>query len=162
MKISASLTSCLLNHRKIYIHQPSAHKDISHYLHSNKSCYSACISFLFLLFPLLSNFSFGLCSVRREEEPTGPSSNNPTKRRKMREEGENENLKIRCEELYPAEQRYQITSRLILRSTTKHITVIPSLQSCSITINITAYAADALWTFTSDTEDIFSRGLLRQ
>lgn len=52
----------------------------------------------------------------------------------MREEGKNENLKIRCEELYPAEQRYQRTSRVILRSTTN--TVILSLQPCSITINI--------------------------
>lgn len=53
----------------------------------------------------------------------------------MRKEEKNENLKIRHEELYPAEEKYQRTSRLILRSATKHVTVIPSLQTYSITIN---------------------------
>lgn len=43
-----------------------------------------------------------------------------------------------------------------------HITVIPSLQQCLVKINTTDPAVDVLWTFTSDAEHVFTKGLLRQ
>lgn len=150
---------CLLNYGKISTLQSSAYQDMLHYLPSTKA-----VSQLHLLsaFTVSTSFQLLLCSLRTEEETTGHSSDIATKRRKMKVAVRNEEINKNKWGALSSRIKISKTGKLILRSTTMHITVIPSLQQCLVTINTTDPAADVLWTFTSDTEHVFTKGLLRQ
>lgn len=81
------------------------------------------------------NLCFGLCFLRTEEQSAGPSSGTATKRRIMTE------VRRRCKQKSEArssvQQNRDITAlEDFLRSITKHVTVILSLQLCRCPLEV--------------------------